>query len=70
MTSSAARAVDDEHRDAVRVAHEEVVIGADVDGVPAIGSEHVVEQDAGVLAEVAALADIEGRARGMAAIIR
>ena len=52
-------AIDGEHRDAVRLAHEKVVIGGDVDRVPAIGAKHLVKQDAGVLAEVASLSDVE-----------
>ena len=70
ISSQPILAVHGEHRDAVRVAHEEVVIGLDVDRVPSIGSQHGVEQDARVLAEVASVADIERGTDGMARMIR
>ena len=64
ISSEPIRAVDGEHRDAVRVAQEQVVIGLDVDRVPSVVAEHVVEQDARFLAEVTVMPNGEGWAWG------
>ena len=51
-------------RDSEAITQDEVVIGTDVDAGVSVGAEHVVEQEAGLLAKVAAVTLVKDQTRG------
>jgi hypothetical protein len=51
--------VDRDHRDAVAVAQEQIIAGADIDAFVSVRSDHLVEQNARLVTEVAPVTFVE-----------